>query len=217
VSIETAKFIGSARTLEECPPARRPEVALIGRSNVGKSSLVNLLTKQKGLARVSKKPGATRLINFFLMNEHWHLVDLPGYGFAKVSKEMQEGFGEAVTGYLAGRKGLELVCVLVDARYEPLELDLGFLNWLEGCPAKQALVFTKTDQAAPEHWRRNMEIYAETLDAHGLPVPEMIPCSASERAGRGALLQHISGVLPRPKRKGSGSGVQLGWMKRGQR
>lgn len=215
MKIGTAKFVTSSKDLAGCPRGNTPEVAFIGRSNVGKSSLVNMLTKQKGLAKVSKKPGATKLINFFSMDDWWHLVDLPGYGFAKVSRNQKDQFGDTVTEYLSGREQLKLICVLVDARNEPMEIDLGFLNWLEGCPAPHALVFTKTDQVSAERWKRNMAIFEETLQAYDLKVPEMIPCSSVERAGRGVLLQYIQTVLPKRAKKKAGTGVQLNWLKRG--
>ncbi|EDY82065.1 GTPase, putative [Verrucomicrobiia bacterium DG1235] len=215
MKIESAEFLTSAKDLEDCPRSSLPEVAFIGRSNVGKSSLVNMLTKQKSLAKVSKKPGATKLLNFFTMNKWWNLVDLPGYGFAQVSKGKQVDFNEAVSGYLMGRTQLKLICALVDARNEPMELDLGFLNWLEDCPVPHVIVFTKTDEEQEDIWRRNMDIYQETLEALELRVPEMIPCSSVDRAGRGVLLQYIQGVLPKKPKKGTGTGVQLNWLKKG--
>lgn len=215
MKIGTAKFLASAKDLAGCPKGSLPEVAFIGRSNVGKSSLVNMLTKQKGLAKVSKKPGATKLINFFTMDGWWQLVDLPGYGFAKVSKSQKDQFGETVVEYLTGREQLKLICVLVDARNEPMEIDLGFLSWLQEYPVPHALVFTKTDQVSTDKWKRNMDVFAETLEAYDLKVPEMIPCSSVERAGRGVLLQHIQSVLPKRPKKKAGTGVQLNWLKRG--
>ncbi|MBD5782173.1 YihA family ribosome biogenesis GTP-binding protein [Pelagicoccus sp. NFK12] len=215
MKIESAEFLTSAKNLEDCPRSSLPEVAFIGRSNVGKSSLVNMLTKQKGLAKVSKKPGATKLLNFFTMNKWWNLVDLPGYGYAQVSKGKQSDFNIAVSEYLMGRPQLKLICALVDARFEPTEIDLGFFNWLEECPVPHVMVFTKTDEVQEDVWRRNMEIYRETLDALGLRSVEMIPCSSVERAGRGVLLQYIQGALPKKPKKGSGTGVQLNWLKKG--
>lgn len=215
MKIESAEFLTSAKNLEDCPRSSLPEVAFIGRSNVGKSSLVNMLTKQKGLAKVSKKPGATKLLNFFTMNKWWNLVDLPGYGYAQVSKGKQSDFNIAVSEYLMGRSQLKLICTLVDARFEPTEIDLGFFNWLEDCPVPHVMVFTKTDEVQEDVWRRNMEIYRETLDALGLRSVEMIPCSSVERAGRGVLLQYIQGALPKKPKKGSGTGVQLNWLKKG--
>ncbi len=214
MKIESAEFLTSAKDLEDCPRSSLPEVAFIGRSNVGKSSLVNMLTKQKGLAKVSKRPGATKLLNFFTMNKWWNLVDLPGYGYANVSKGKQADFNEAVSEYLMGRKQLKLICALVDARSEPIELDLGFLNWLEDCPVPHVIVFTKTDEVKEDEWKRNMEIYQETLNALELRMVEMIPCSSVERAGRGVLLQFIQGALPKKPKKGSGTGVQLNWLKK---
>jgi len=140
-------------------------------------------------------------------------VDLPGYGFAQVSKGKQASFNLAVSSYLMGRTQLKLICALVDSRMEPTELDLGFLNWMEECPVPHVLVFTKTDEAPESTWRRNMDVFRETLQALELRVPEMIPCSALERAGRGAILQYIQKALPKRSKK-KASGVQLNWLKK---
>ena len=215
MKIETGEFLTSAKDLAACRRSTLPEVAFIGRSNVGKSSLVNMLTKQRSLAKVSKKPGATKLLNFFTMNKWWNLIDLPGYGYAQVSKGKQSDFNEAVSEYLMGRPQLKLICALVDARSEPIELDLGFLNWLEDCPVPHVIVFTKTDEVKEDVWKRNMEIYKETLEALELRVVEMIPCSSVDRAGRGVLLQYIQSILPKKPKKGTGTGVQVNWMKKG--
>lgn len=214
MKIDTAEFLTSAKDLEACPRSTLPEVAFIGRSNVGKSSLVNMITKQRSLAKVSKKPGATKLLNFFTMNNWWNLVDLPGYGYANVSKGKQSDFNEAVSQYLMGRPQLKLICSLIDSRGEPSELDLGFLNWMEDCPVPHVLVFTKTDDVGEQVWRKNMEIFKETLEALELRVPEMIPCSSMEQAGRGVLLQYIESVLPKKPKRGSTGGVQLNWLKK---
>ncbi len=214
MKIDAATFLTSAKGLEDCPRSTLPEVAFIGRSNVGKSSLVNMLAKQKGLAKVSKKPGATKLLNFFAMNGWWTLVDLPGYGFAQVSKGKQASFNQAVSEYLMGRKQLKLVCVLVDSRSEPLELDLAFLNWLEDCPAPHIIVFTKTDEVPEPTWQRNMDIYRETLAALELRVPDIVPSSSVDRSGRGVLIQRIQSFLPKRPRKGSSSSMQLNWLKK---
>ena len=213
MKIESARFLTSASDLAACPQSRLPEIAFIGRSNVGKSSLVNMLTKQKELAKVSKMPGKTKLINFFSMDGWWNLVDLPGYGFAKVAKGEQQRFNVSVADYLMGRTNLTQVFVLVDSRFEPMELDLEFLAWMQDCPAPHALVFTKTDEVSAEKWRRNMDVYEETLRALELRVPAMIPCSSKDRAGRGELLKHIESALPKKPRKGAKTGVSIGWMK----
>lgn len=212
--IDNAEFWTSAKGLEDCPPSRQPEVAFIGRSNVGKSSLVNMLTKQKELAKVSKMPGKTKLINFFKMDDRWTLVDLPGYGFAKVAKGQQRGFNFAVGDYLQGRSNLKLILILVDSRFEPMEIDLEFIAWMQACEVPQALVFTKTDEVSASKWERHVAIYEETLSALELPAYDMIPCSSKDRAGRGALLNYIDGYLPKKSgKKGSRSGVSLRWMK----
>ena len=209
---DSARFLTSAKDLDACPATSLPEIAFIGRSNVGKSSLVNMLTKQKDLAKVSSKPGKTRLINFFSMDGHWHLVDLPGYGFAKGPKGERSQFNLAVGGYLSGRKNLIHIFVLIDARCEPMEIDLEFLSWLQERESPYSIVFTKTDEISSEKWGRHIDVYSETLAALGLEVPTMIACSSKERAGRGELLQYIQKLLPKRKKKVK-SGIQLGWMK----
>ncbi|MDQ8203404.1 ribosome biogenesis GTP-binding protein YihA/YsxC [Pelagicoccus sp. SDUM812003] len=208
-----ARFLTSAKDLASCPPSKLPEVAFIGRSNVGKSSLVNTLTKQKDLAKVSKVPGKTKLINFFTMNGNWNLVDLPGYGFAKVGKGEEQSFNLAAGDYLTERPNLKLILTLVDSRFEPTEIDLAFINWLNEREKPYSLVFTKTDTLSKDAWQRNLAIYEETLEALEFPIPPMLPCSSKTAAGRGELIQYIESVLPKPKKKAKGSGVSLNWMK----
>ncbi len=213
MKIDSARFLTSAQDLASCPVTTIPEVAFIGRSNVGKSSLVNLLTKQKELAKVSAQPGKTRLINFYTINGAWNLVDLPGYGFAKVGKGEQDRFSETVSAYLMGRSNLKLVMALIDSRFEPMEIDLQFLAWAQELPAPHAIVFTKRDEVSREKGQRHVEVYTETLQALGLAVPPMIGCSAKERAGRGELIQFIEKTLPKAKKRKPGGGLSLGWMK----
>lgn len=215
MKISTARFITSAKGLEDCPPSLKPEFAFIGRSNVGKSSLVNMLTRQRDLAKVSNKPGKTKLINFFSMDDRWILVDLPGYGYAKVAKSEQSSFNESVSAYLAGRDNLKLIFVLIDSRYEPMELDLEFLTWLKECKSPHALVFTKTDLVSGEKWQRHVDVYTETLQALDLVVPPMLACSSKESKGRGELLSFIEERLPKKGAHKKGKGVSLGWLSKG--
>lgn len=209
---DSARFLTSAKNLRDCPRTSIPEIAFIGRSNVGKSSLVNMLTKQRDLAKVSKRPGKTRLINFFSMDGSWNLVDLPGYGFASGPKGERAQFNQAVGDYLSGRKGLTHIFVLIDSRSEPSEVDLEFISWVQERDADYSIIFTKTDEVSQDKWSRHIEIYTETMEALGLEVPTMIACSSKDRAGRGDLLQYIQKLLPKRKKKVK-SGIQLGWMK----
>src|SRR5688572_13502374 len=145
MNISSAIFDRSAPSLDSCPDESLPEFAFIGRSNVGKSSLLNMLAGKQGLARVSPTPGFTKLINFFTMNKRWRLVDLPGYGFAHVAREDSARFNQAVLDYLQHRKNLCLVFALIDSSLPPQKIDLEFVEWLTGNSVPYVLVFTKTD------------------------------------------------------------------------
>src|SRR4051812_13821569 len=146
MKIKSAELELSATDLASCPRSVRPEFALIGRSNVGKSSLINSLTQRRNLARVSSTPGKTQLMNFFLINGSWRLVDLPGYGYAKISKEKRFEFNAAAADYLSVREHLTRTFVLIDSRLEPQAIDLEFISWLEPTRAPYALIFTKVDK-----------------------------------------------------------------------
>ena len=148
MKITSASYAGCATDLEACPVSNLPEFAFVGRSNVGKSSLGNMLAEVKGLAKISGTPGKTKLINFFLINDRWTLVDLPGYGFARVSKAQQAAFNEQVSAYLTGRENLKQVFALIDSQLEPLDTDLAFVHWLQQCKIPYSIIFTKTDRSA---------------------------------------------------------------------
>src|SRR5210317_298395 len=150
MDIKTSKFVISNSKVEDCPNSPLPEYAFIGRSNVGKSSLINMLTGRKKLAKVSGKPGKTRLINHFLINENWHLVDLPGYGYAKVSKTQKKVFQKFVTNYFKERTQLVSAFLLIDIRHEPQPIDLRFMEWLGENQIPFAIVFTKADKLKPK-------------------------------------------------------------------
>ena len=165
MKIQSAKFKTSAVSFERCLAPDFPEFAFIGRSNVGKSSLINLLTNKEGLARVSKTPGRTREINFFSINNAWTLVDLPGYGYAKVSKSQRENFNEFVSDYLLNRETLTGTFVLIDSRHVPQKIDLEFLAWLIEAQLPFALIFTKTDKSKPKIVRQNIALLLERMKA----------------------------------------------------
>jgi len=163
--IKSAVFDLSAPDLDLCPPESVPEFAFIGRSNVGKSSLLNMLSGKKDLARVSLTPGFTKLINFFTMNNNWYLVDLPGYGFAKIARENSAKFNAAVSDYIANRTNLACVFVLLDSRHEPQGIDLEFVKWLGERTTRFALVFTKTDKSKAAVLQKNIELFKEQMAA----------------------------------------------------
>lgn len=181
----------SSPNLAHCPDWELPEFAFIGRSNVGKSSLLNMLTGKKGLAKVSASPGHTRLINFFRMNGSWALVDLPGYGFAKTGKAQREQFGDTVAGYLAGRDNLRCAFVLIDARLTPQRIDLEFLEWLAGCEVPMALVFTKIDKLSRTAMEANVVRFVAALAEICEGKPEVLVSSARTGAGRKEILARI--------------------------
>jgi GTP-binding protein len=195
MNIHSAVFEISAPDLMSCPETDRPEVAFIGRSNVGKSSLINMLTSQKGLAKVSATPGKTKLINFFLINGKWNLVDLPGYGYAKVSQRDRKEFSKAIAGYLEHRPNLRGVFVLIDSRLSPQAIDLEFLHWLAGRSVPFALIFTKTDKLKPRALERNITTFLESLNAVCDGTPDYLVSSAVTREGRPKILTHIESSL----------------------
>ncbi|MBI3884616.1 MAG: YihA family ribosome biogenesis GTP-binding protein [Opitutae bacterium] len=199
MKIHTAAFAVSAPNLALCPPARLPEFAFIGRSNVGKSSLINLLTGKKDLARVSDLPGKTKLINFFTINSAWTLVDLPGYGYAKVAKTDRQEFSTAVRTFLRERPSLVHTFVLIDSRHEPQEMDLKFVHWIGSSGRPFALVFTKIDKQSAQVSRNRIDQFraamAGTMDFR----PPVFASSATTKAGRDDILSFITKSLPDKK------------------
>jgi GTP-binding protein len=200
MKIDTADFTLSAPDLASCPKSALPEFAFIGRSNVGKSSLVNMLTGRKDLAKVSDLPGKTKLINFFLINERWHLVDLPGYGFASTSRREQSQFNKAVSDYLEQRRNICCVFVLIDSRLPPQKIDLEFLNWLVSCEVPFALVFTKTDKESASHVSRMTAQFKAALGEIFDGLPEMFTSSAKTKLGRNDILGYIGQKLTESNR-----------------
>ncbi len=195
MKIQKARFALSAAGLEECPAPSLPEFAFIGRSNVGKSSLINLLCQQKSLAKVSGTPGKTRTINFFVVNEDWALVDLPGYGYAKTAKSERERFNDYVADYLEFREGLRHVFVLIDSRHEPQRIDLDFTRWLVGKEVPFSLVFTKADKVKPRQLETNRRLFLEALADFAEGEPATYSSSALAKTGRLELLRAIQGML----------------------
>ncbi len=195
MKITSARFAISASSLEECPRAELPEFAFIGRSNVGKSSLLNLLCNQKALARVSGKPGHTRLINFFVVNENWCLVDLPGYGYAKAAKSERHRFNDFVADYLEFREGLTHVFVLIDSRLEPQSIDIDLVTWLIERGVPFSLVFTKSDKVKGGRIKTNRDLFLKALSEYAHGEPATFVTSAKSSDGRLELLRYIGTMI----------------------
>jgi len=195
MQIQSAEFITSACGLPDCPDWDRPEFAFIGRSNVGKSSMINLLSNKDALAKVSATPGKTRLLNFFLINGSWSLVDLPGYGFAKTARSGKCAFNEWAGAYLAQRANLRRVFVLIDSRLSPQRLDMDFTAWLGGTGVPFSLVFTKVDKQSVSKTRANIGMFQQSLLQHLASVPDVLTSSTKTRAGRDAILRRIAASL----------------------
>ena len=195
MQISSAIFHSSAPDLDACPDESLPEFAFIGRSNVGKSSLLNFLAGEAGLARVSPKPGFTKMINIFTINKIWRLVDLPGYGFATGAKKDSQRFNKAVANYLKHRANLCLVFALVDSGLAPQDIDLEFIEWLARNAVPFVLVFTKTDKVAPDVAQANIAAFKERIAAWFVELPASFTCSANNGLGRQDLLGVIEEMM----------------------
>jgi len=187
VKISSARFIKSATRPDDFPRVQRPEIAFCGRSNVGKSSLLNSLTNFRGLARTSSSPGRTQTINFFVINESIYFVDLPGYGYAKVSKTVRESWGPMIEHYLKNREQLSLAVMIVDSRMDPTESDVMMKQWLDRCRIPNTVVLTKTDKISNNQLQQALRQGTKTLN-----TKEIIAFSAVTGAGRDAILARIS-------------------------
>ncbi len=192
--IKSAEFVVSNSRVEKCPTTGLPEYAFIGRSNVGKSSLINMLTGRKGLAMTSQKPGKTQLINHFIINKEWHLVDLPGYGYARLSKDGRDGLRRMIEDYVLERRELVCLFVLLDARLEPQKIDLEFIEWLGEESVPFALVFTKADKLSKGKLSANISAYKDRLLEGWEELPPLFITSSEERTGREELLDYIEGI-----------------------
>ena len=191
MQIQSATFELSSPDLETCPESDLAEFAFIGRSNVGKSSLINALTNKKDLAIVSNTPGRTRLINFFLINKKWTLVDLPGYGYAKASGQHRGKFNEFVSDYLSKRPNLSCVFVLLDSRHTPQKIDLEFTSWLVESGIPFVLVYTKTDKVKPGAVTRNIDLFKIAMSEFCKGPPRIYTTSAKTGDGRKDILRFI--------------------------
>ena len=194
MEIKKATFVVSNTQVAKCPTHKLPEYAFIGRSNVGKSSLINMLTNHKGLAKTSSKPGKTQLINHFLINKEWYLVDLPGYGYAKVSKQSKKTFQQFITDYFKKRRELVCAFVLVDIRHEPQKIDLEFMQWLGENAIPFAIVFTKADKLTEKQIQEHVASYSEILLQQWEEMPPYFITSSENRLGKEDLLSYIETI-----------------------
>lgn len=194
MDIKTAEFTLSAPRVSMCPADTKPEYAFIGRSNVGKSSLINMLCRNKKLAKTSATPGKTLLINHFLINREWYLVDLPGYGFAKRSKKEVARLDQMIRGYILERSQLVNVFVLVDVRLEPQPIDLEFINWLGMSSIPFSIVFTKSDKLSALKVKTSVSTYLSRLEETWDEMPPYFVTSAEKREGRDEVLDYIEQI-----------------------
>ena len=192
--IKTATFVVSNQDVSKCPENNLAEYAFIGRSNVGKSSLINMLTNKKKLAKTSGRPGKTQLINHFLINEQWYLVDLPGYGYARVSKSSKKTFQKFITAYFRKRKQLVSAFVLVDIRHEPQQIDLNFMQWLGEHQIPFSIIFTKSDKLKPKAIERNVAHYQSILNKSLEELPKHFITSSASYEGKEQLLNYIDSI-----------------------
>ena len=190
-----SNFITSSASLSQCPKDTRAEFAFIGRSNVGKSSLINMLTEHKGLAKTSATPGKTLLINHFLIDEQWYIVDLPGYGFAKRSKKVQEDIEKMISSYILQREQLVNVFLLIDIRHDPQRIDREFMNWLGENGVPFSIVFTKADKLGTVKAKQNVRQYLNTLLDTWEELPPHFITSSEKRQGKQELLSYIQEIL----------------------
>lgn len=194
MEIKQAKFVTSNSSVDKCPKPDRPEYAFIGRSNVGKSSLINMLVNSKSLAKTSSRPGKTQLINHFIINETWYLVDLPGYGYAQAPKAERIKWERFIRQYILKRTNLYNLFLLIDIRHEPQLVDLEFIEWLGINGVPFSIVFTKSDKLKPEEIDPNVQKYKETLLEKWNELPEIFITSAESFSGKSEILGYINQI-----------------------
>ena len=192
--IKSAKFVISNTDVRKCPEGNLPEYAFIGRSNVGKSSLINMLTNHKGLAMTSSTPGKTLLINHFLINEEWYLVDLPGYGFAQRGMVQREQLRQIIESYILGREQLVCLFVLIDCRHPAQKIDLEFMEWLGENGVPFTIIFTKTDKIGRGRLKENIKAYQEAMLGTWEELPPMMCSSSENKEGREEILDYIEEI-----------------------
>lgn len=194
MKIKEAKFVISNTDITKCPTDGKPEYAFIGRSNVGKSSLINMLTNHSKLAKTSGRPGKTQLINHFIINNEWYLVDLPGYGYAKASKTSRAKWEKFISEYLQKRESLFNVFVLLDARLEPQKIDLEFMNWCGQHGIPFSMVFTKIDKLSSSALQKNLSKYKKVLQKDWAEIPPVFTTSSVSKFGQEKLLNYIERI-----------------------
>lgn len=194
MEIKSAEFVISNTDVRKCPEGNLPEYAFIGRSNVGKSSLINMITNKKGLAMTSQKPGKTLLINHFLINDNWFLVDLPGYGYAQRGKEGRENIWKIIENYVHYREQLTCLFVLLDCRHEPQKIDLEFMEWLGENGVPFAIIFTKTDKISKSRLTSNIEQYKKRLLETWEELPTILTSSSETKSGKDEILDFIDNI-----------------------
>ncbi|MCD8266194.1 MAG: ribosome biogenesis GTP-binding protein YihA/YsxC [Prevotellaceae bacterium] len=194
MKIRQAEFVTSSPTAALCPQSDKPEYAFIGRSNVGKSSLINMLTQRKALAKTSATPGKTLLINHFLVNQEWHLVDLPGYGYARRGRAQREQLGQMIEGYILRRQQMACLFLLIDSRHEPQRIDVDFTRWLGQNGVPFAIVFTKADKLSRGKLNDNVRLFLQRMQEEWEELPPHFVTSSLDRTGREELLDYIQAV-----------------------
>lgn len=194
MKITSSEFVISNTDYKQCPSPDKPEYAFIGRSNVGKSSLINMLTNKTKLAKTSGKPGKTQLINHFLINKAWFLVDLPGYGWAQVSKEMKEKWDIMTRNYLGQRENLYNVFVLIDSRIPPQKIDIEFINWLGEFQIPFSIIFTKADKPNSNKLKSNIAAFNNELQKHWDELPPTFVTSSNNKIGQKEILEYIGQI-----------------------
>lgn len=197
MKIKSAEFVISNTKMTNMPEAKLPEYAFIGRSNVGKSSLINMLTGKKDLAKTSQTPGKTQLINHFIINENWFLVDLPGFGYARVSKSTKTSWEGFIKNYLEKRDNLQCVMVLIDSRLSPQKIDIEFVNWLGKKGIPFILVFTKADKQSKQKTLNNIQLFKKEMNKYWDEIPQQFITSAEDKTGKEELLAFIQEINER--------------------
>lgn len=195
MDIKKAEFTISSAKLSQCPKDDKLEFAFIGRSNVGKSSLINMLTGKRTLAKTSATPGKTLLINHFMINDQWYIVDLPGYGFAKRSKKVQDDITRMISSYILNREQLVNVFLLIDVRHDPQKIDLEFMEWLGENGVPFSIVFTKADKLTPSKAKQNVAKYLNQLTEQWEELPPHFITSSEKRTGKDELLDYIDTII----------------------
>ena len=195
MEIKSARYDSSAISVDKCIQTDKPEYAFIGRSNVGKSSLINMLTGNQKLAMTSSTPGKTTLINHFLINGEWYLVDLPGYGYAKRSKKQQEQLGKMIRGYIMERQNMVNLFLLIDGNIAPQQIDLQFIEWLGENGVPFTIIFTKADKSRKGSFGKNVSVFLKTLEEQWEELPPYFQVSSAKRIGKEAVLEHIETIL----------------------